>query len=389
MQSRNDRLELITQIEEERASKVLVYFCGDRPIAGANIASDAIRPLYDHLLAFTTSDKKVKNIDLFLYSVGGRLEVPWRIAVMFREFCESLNVIIPYKAYSAATLVALGADEIIMGRKGELSPIDPTLHVLVPEGTQPPPMPREIGVEDVSSYVSFIKERAGLTDQTALAQSINILAEKLTPPVLGQIQRAHSHIRLVARKLLSLCQPPLEERRITAIVEALAEKIYIHGHGVGRKEAKEIGLQVKEPNSRLEDLIWRLYLSYENLLRLDATTDPLAYFPSDEEDEYREPDTIIACIESTEKFHVFKGELLLKRIRKIPQQPTVNINLGLQLPPGIQPANIPPQIQHAIQQILQAGAADVRDQVIREIRRQSPVERIDGRLIGGKWTEIS
>jgi len=386
MSSRNERLELMKQIEQERRSKVLVYFCGDRPLAGANIADDAIRPLYDHLLAFNASGRSIDSIDVYLYSLGGRLEVPWRIATMLREFAKHVNVIIPWKAYSAATLIALGADKIVMGRKGELSPIDPSLQVIVPEGTPPLALPPQIGVEDISSYVTFVKERAGLTDQSALAQTICILADKLTPPVLGQIQRAHSHIRLVARKLLSLCQPPLEERRISAIVEALTEKIYLHGHGIGRKEAIEIGLQIEEPSSKLEDMIWELYRSYESFLKLRTTADPLSYFPN-EEDEYKESNTVIACIESTEKLHIFKGTLSMKRLRKIPQQPTININLGLQLPPSIQPAEIPPQVQQAVQQLLQQGAQLVREQVLKEIIRQSPIERIDGRFIGGVWTE--
>lgn len=389
MSSRNHRLELIKKIEQERNSKVLVYFCGDRPLASANIADDAIRPLYDHLLALSISAKDVETIDLYLYALGGRLEVPWRIATMLREFFKNVNVIIPYKAYSAATLIALGADKIIMGKKGELSPIDPSLHVIAPEGTPPPALPPQIGVEDISSYVTFIKERAGLTDQSALAQTICILAEKLTPPVLGQIQRAHSHIRLVARKLLSLCQPPLEERRISTIVEAMAEKIYLHGHGIGRKEAQEIGLQIEEPSSTVENLIWQLYCSYESYLKLRATADPLSYFPNEEIDEYKEPDTVIACIESTEKLHMFKGTFSMKRVRRIPQQPTININLGLQLPPSIQPKDIPPQVQQAIQQLLQQGAQVVREQVLREIIKQSPIERIDGRFIGGIWTETT
>lgn len=192
MESRKDRLKLIEKIEELRNSKLLVYFCGDRPLVPANIANDAIRPLYDHLLALTSGKEKIKTIDLFLYGIGGRLEVPWRIVTMIREFCENFNVIVPYKAYSAATLIALGADKIIMGKKGELSPIDPTLHVIVPEGAQPPPLPREIGVEDISSYITFMKERVGLTDQDALVQTITILAEKLTPVILGQVQRAYS-----------------------------------------------------------------------------------------------------------------------------------------------------------------------------------------------------
>lgn len=387
MESRENRLEIIKDIEKRRDSKVLVYFCGDRPGIHANIAGDVIRPLYDHLCTFATPGNKVKQIDLYLYALGGRMEVPWRIATMLREFCESLNVIIPYKAYSAATLIALSADKIIMGRKGELSPIDPSLQLIMPEKERNKMMLPEIGVEDISAYITFVKERAGLTDQRALSKSIEILADKLTPPLLGQIQRSYSHIRLVARKLLSLCKPPLEEHRIATIVEALTEKMYLHGHGIGREEAKEIELQVENANNVEEDLFWNLYLSYENLLKLDANPDPESYFPPGQ-DEYREPDTAIACIESLQKSHLCKGELQLKRIRKIPSQPTINVNFGLQLPPGIQPSAVPQQIQQAIQQLLQQGAQAVRDQVVTEIVRQSPVVGIQTRLLGAKWAQV-
>lgn len=105
--------ELIKEIQEIRASKVVVYFTGDRQLAGARIAEDAVRPLYDHLLAVGKSPK----IDIFLYSRGGDVSVPWRIISMFREFCDELSILVPYKAHSAATLMSLGADKILMGKK--------------------------------------------------------------------------------------------------------------------------------------------------------------------------------------------------------------------------------------------------------------------------------
>ncbi len=119
----NMRKHLIKQIQSLRSSKVIVYFTGDRQLAGARIAEDAVRPLYEHLLPVG----KATKIDLFLYSRGGDVSVPWRIVSMFREFCDEFTVIVPYKAHSAATLLSMGSDKIIMGKKAELSPIDPTL----------------------------------------------------------------------------------------------------------------------------------------------------------------------------------------------------------------------------------------------------------------------
>ena len=73
------------------------------------------------------NDEKIKTIDFYLYSLGGNLDTPWPIISVLREYCESLNVLIPYKAFSATTLTALGADRIVMSRKGELGPIDPQM----------------------------------------------------------------------------------------------------------------------------------------------------------------------------------------------------------------------------------------------------------------------
>lgn len=205
--------------------------------------------------------------------------------------------------------------------------------------------------------------------------------------MLGQIQRSYSHIRLVGKKLLSLCKPPLEERKIATIVDALTEKMYIHGHGIGREEAKEIGLQVESLTGPEEELFWKLFLSYETLLKIDSNPDPQSYFAVDR-DEYSEAGTSIACIESSKKLHLCRGELKLKRIRKVPPQPTINVNFNLNVPPGIQVQAIPPQIQNAIQQLLQQGAQAIKDQVIAEINRQSPVVGVQSHLLGAKWTQI-
>jgi ClpP class serine protease len=53
--------------------------------------------------------------------------VPWRLISLFREYAAKVAVLLPYRAYSAATLLALGADEIVMHPFAEMGPIDPTV----------------------------------------------------------------------------------------------------------------------------------------------------------------------------------------------------------------------------------------------------------------------
>lgn len=202
--------ELIEKIEQKRQSKVIVYFTGDRHPFGARIAEDAVRPLYDHLLNLEFNGDN-KRLDLFLYSRGGDVSVPWRIVSMVREFCDEFNVLIPYRAQSAATLLSMGADSIVMGKKAELGPIDPTLVKAAIGETAVPP--QEIAVEDVNSFLSFVRERANINDQDAVANILTSLVEQIGPLTLGSVNRQHHHIRLVARKLLTSRQDKLDEEK--------------------------------------------------------------------------------------------------------------------------------------------------------------------------------
>jgi hypothetical protein len=369
--------ELIQQIQGTRNSKVIAYVTGDRQPIGARIAEDAVRPLYDHLLSVGHSEK----IDLLLYSRGGDVSVPWRIVSMFREFCEVFSVLVPYKAHSAATLISLGADKIIMGTKAELSPIDPTLVKMQIGETAAPP--QEISVEDVNSYLSFIKDRANINDQSALAHVVSLLANHLTPLTLGSVNRQNSHIRLVARKLLTSRKEKLDEAKINSIIETLTEKIYSHGHAIGRREAQEIGLPVELPEERLETDLWDIYVEYENVLHLNEPVDPFVTLADKE--EVRLDDIPIAIIESEYKTDVFRTRIDFKRRRQVPPNPQINLNLGVSLPPGIPPEKIPQEAQQILQQMVNQVARDIQPLIQQEIVKQSPEVGVDIRPYGGRW----
>jgi len=385
MGNRKERLKLIRNIQKQRGSKVFVYFTGDRLPFPSQVAEDAVLPLYKHLLALKEDESKTERIDLFLYTRGGDVSVPWRIVTMIREFCSDFSVLIPYKAHSAGTMIALGADRIVMGKKAELSPIDPTLvRAGKGEATVPPP---EISVEDVSSYISFMRERANITDQSALAQVVSQLASNLTPLTLGSVNRQYSHIRLVARKLLTSRKEKIEESRIGSVIEALTEKMYSHGHAIGRMEATELGLPVDKPDDNLETLIWNLYQEYERLLQLAEPIDPEELFTKENKEEHAIDNIPIATIETIPKVDVFELNAIFRRKRQIPPNPQININMNLGLPPGIDPTKLSQNFQQTVQQLMGQIAQAAPQMVQQEIIRQSPIVGIEGRTFGGKWRE--
>lgn len=381
--SRESRVAVINGIEQRFQSRLVTLILGDRPVFPTQIADDCIRPMYEHLLRIG----KVPKLQLLLYSLGGQTEAPWKIVNTLRQFCQTFEVIVPYKAYSAATMICMGADKILMTRKSELGPVDPSLMINPPNGAQPTLALRDLGVEDVASYVSFLRNRAGLTDQAALSQLISVLATTLTPALLGRVERVYSHIRLVARKLLDLCKPRLEDRVITAIIEALTEKTYVHNHGIGPDEAKQIGMQVELLDEEAERDIWGLFCEYEKELCLGETHDFESLLPGGA-DEFRVPNTTGGFIESTELSHCFSGTLLIRRVRRLPPQPTININLQLQLPAGIDAAQLPQAAQNAIQQLLTAGSQHIQQTIIQEITRQSPVDRVESKAEGAQWRAL-
>jgi hypothetical protein len=381
---RDERLALIRSIEESLGAKVLVYFTADSPLVSALIAEDAILPMYDHLRAIG----KQKRIALYLYSPGGQMETPWKLVTMIREFCDELHVVIPYKAYSAATMIAIGTDKIHMINKSELGPIDPALQLppmMTPDGGGPR-LP-DLGVEDIAAYLTFIRERANLTDQAAVSKAVAVLATHLTPTLLGRLERIYSHIRLVARNLLALHKPPLDDRQISSITQALTEKMYVHGHGIGRKAAKEIGLDVEFVDASGEKHVWGLYEKYEFVFRLRETRDVESYFPPNS-DEYEKPETSLACVESSAHLHEFTGTIRARRIRNIPPNPTINVNLGLTFPPNINPQQMPQQLQQIIQQILQQASQQLPGMVAQELQRQCPPIGASAQFAGGIWRKV-
>jgi hypothetical protein len=274
-----------------------------------------------------------------------------------------------------------------MTNKGELGPIDPSMtlrNVPVAPDRLPPALLGEIGVEDIAAYVSFIKNRAGITDQAALAGVIGTLAQAVTPTLLGRLERTYSHIRLVARKLLSLVQPPLDDATVTTIVEALTEKTYAHGHGIGRLEARQLGLRVEPLDGKIGDAAWNLYLDYEQSLALGDSGDPSLLFTEDGSDKVRQENYAVGYIESESMVHLHSGTLEVQRVRKIPQL-NLNLNLSLQLPAGFQPGQLQPPQQQILQQMVQQAVPQVQQLVNEEIRKQAPIERMDVNLKDAKW----
>ena len=190
---------------------------------------------------------------------------------------DEFSVIVPYKAFSAATLTALGADEIVMHPMANLGPTDPT----VTNSFNPidPVTNQKVGisVEDVHAFIQFVKDDVGIQHQDELIQAFSILANNVHPLALGNVKRQLTQSRQLAKKILMLHMGgTADEHSIDELVESFASKLNYHGHPINRSEAKnDLGMSnIVFPNQRLEKSMWNLYLQYESELEIRTPFNP-------------------------------------------------------------------------------------------------------------------
>ena len=101
----DDRVMLYRKIEDLRKRPLVVYVTSSRQNASGQMASDVIPQLTKQLVAIP---KDYEDIDLLIVSNGGDPIVSWRMISMIRETFKKVGILLPYAAYSAATLLALG-----------------------------------------------------------------------------------------------------------------------------------------------------------------------------------------------------------------------------------------------------------------------------------------
>jgi len=322
-----NKKQLIQQIEGLRKSRVITYLTSDRqgPV-NARIAGDIIPVISKQLRTIG----KTPNIDLFLYSTGGDTMVPWRLVSMIREYCNKFSVLVPYKAHSAATMIALGADEIVMTDLSELSPIDPsTANVFNPQDPHNPQNRIPISVEDVMAYFDLAKNKFGIKNDEELAKIFNKFVEsnpQIHPLALGNVNRTHNLIRILAKRLLKSHKSPMKEDEIEKLVDYFTEKLYSHQYFIGRKEAKEdLGLRtVVNTDVNLSKAMTDLYEEYAKEMELGVLWNPeneLGLNAMQNKKDYK-----IAFIESQQLSNCFELSIDYKKqqvniVQQTPQGP--------------------------------------------------------------------
>jgi len=204
----------------------------------------------------------VKTLNLILHSPGGEGTIVEKFVMLCRAQCKRFRVLIPNEAKSAATLIALGSDEIIMGPPAELGPIDAQVPVVVN------------GIPRLISAQSFIDARDALLEQHKeqvkkgedISATLQMLAT-LDLPFISECERMMDFGRDVAKKFLETYMfkgKKDKDAKVKKVVDTLSsvKRFKVHGRRVdGRTARTELKLKVdlRGKNDPLWKKIWEYY----------------------------------------------------------------------------------------------------------------------------------
>lgn len=267
-----DHLEQLSQII---GCPVLSYF---KPPSG-NIWSQDLYALMQGLKTIG----KVDKLAVYLRSDGGSGMVSLRIIHLLRSFVKELILLAPSECASAATMLALGCDEIHMGPLSSLSPVDSSMvHQLSPMDKVGNKV--SISFDELSRVVKLWNKEDTNNDKlldilesnktqnvySNLDNPYKHLYNHIHPLVFGAVDRHSSLSARICREVLSY--HITDQDTIQHITDKLNHDYPAHGYPITQKEAISIGLPIRSLSDQALQILNELQLLYGEMAE-DQITD--------------------------------------------------------------------------------------------------------------------
>ncbi|MHA1251220.1 MAG: SDH family Clp fold serine proteinase [Candidatus Helarchaeota archaeon] len=211
----------LNQLEIKRNSKVILFFSVDE--------IDYYKAL--DFLNILRKEPKINQLDLILESSGGDLVMAVKIAHICKSYSEVFTVIVPFYAKSAASIIALSADNLILNRAGELGPIDPQV---------------KHPAFDMFFPASSIKNALEFIESSKDPYIKMTMADKLDPLLIGAYNQTIEESKQYLSELPKIDKCSNKEE----IIKVFTEKYVDHGYPITYKICKQLNLNFV---SKLED----------------------------------------------------------------------------------------------------------------------------------------
>jgi hypothetical protein len=195
-------------------------------------------------------------VDLLLHSPGGDIDAAEKLITLIRKRVgdASLRVIVPDFAKSAATLIALGGDTIVMSDSSELGAIDPQVDLPDSNG--------HVQTLSAQSYLDAFKTHADNLKKDPNDPVARLMLDKMEPATVRKLERITIRSRAIAEDLLKQAMVK-DEEKAAEIAKQLSNTKRWHSHGqmISHESAAGLGLDVTylAPHHPLWVQYWRLY----------------------------------------------------------------------------------------------------------------------------------
>ncbi|MGE3228005.1 MAG: ATP-dependent Clp protease proteolytic subunit [Hyphomicrobium sp.] len=209
------RAQAIRAIEKAHGTRVItmIHRQERRSLFGFSVARHIDLEDAQTIIAAIKETPATVPIDLVLHTPGGLVLAAMQIARAVEAHPAKVTVYVPVYAMSGGTLIALAADEIVLGEFSVLGPIDPQI----------------LGFP----AASIVKARDA--KPVAEVMDLTLVLADVSEKALAQVKRG----------AVEIMTPRLDQAAAEALADKLAGGHWTHDYALTAAEAKSLGLAVK------------------------------------------------------------------------------------------------------------------------------------------------
>jgi serine dehydrogenase proteinase len=241
---------VIRKIEARLGEPLLTYWNSQN----GSICDNDVVGLYGIL----RSIGRVERLSLFIKSTGGSGQSSLRMVNLLRQFVRRLTVLVPLECESAATMMALGADRILMGPLAHLSAVDTSLtHDLSPVDRDNDRV--SVSQDELHRVVKLWQAQAEEEGANPYAS----LFAYVHPLVVGAVDRSSALSTKLCIEILSYHMKDAKKAR--EISNTLNAAYPSHSYPITLREARRIGLKVEPLDEAINQSFFELNEIYSEM----------------------------------------------------------------------------------------------------------------------------
>jgi len=209
------RTQAIRRLEKAHGSRVItmIHRQEKRSLFGFNVSRHIDLEDAQTIIAAIKETPPERPIDLILHTPGGLVLAAMQVARAVEAHPAKVTVFVPVYAMSGGTLIALAADEIVLGEFSVLGPIDPQIAGL--------------------PAASIVRARNAKPVEHVF--DLTLVLADVSEKALAQVQRG----------AVELLTPRMEQKAAEKLAAKLAGGHWTHDYALTAAEAQSLGLPVR------------------------------------------------------------------------------------------------------------------------------------------------